>query len=66
MPSHSQTQPATTLQASILVARYAGQPELRERVETAIRVQQNNDQAVLYGVAGALLLEKVVLVSRLR
>ncbi|GLC50720.1 hypothetical protein PLESTB_000412000 [Pleodorina starrii] len=47
--------------ASLLVARYAGKPELREKVEAAIRVQQNNDQAVAYGLAGALLLEKVVL-----
>ncbi|GFR43427.1 hypothetical protein Agub_g4508, partial [Astrephomene gubernaculifera] len=47
--------------ACILVARYAGQPQLRERVEAAVRVQQNNDQAVAYGFAGALILEKVVL-----
>ncbi|EFJ53080.1 hypothetical protein VOLCADRAFT_102702 [Volvox carteri f. nagariensis] len=47
--------------ASLLVARYAGKPELREKMEAAVRVQQNNDQAVAYGMAGALLLEKVVL-----
>ncbi|GIL77586.1 hypothetical protein Vretimale_6819 [Volvox reticuliferus] len=47
--------------ASVLVARYAGKPELREKVEAAVRVQQNNDKAVSYGLAGALLLEKVVL-----
>ncbi|PNH02820.1 histone H3 [Tetrabaena socialis] len=47
--------------ASLLVARYAGKPELRERMEAAIRVQQNNDAAVRYGLAGALILEKVVL-----
>ncbi|KAG2439498.1 hypothetical protein HXX76_004852 [Chlamydomonas incerta] len=47
--------------ASLLVARYAGKPELRQVVEAAVRVQQNNDNAVAYGLAGALLLEKVVL-----
>ncbi|GLI62947.1 hypothetical protein VaNZ11_005801, partial [Volvox africanus] len=47
--------------ASLLLARYAGKPELREKVEAAVRVQQNNDKAVAYGLAGALLLEKVVL-----
>eukprot|EP00198_Chlamydomonas_reinhardtii_P008706 XP_001698043.1 predicted protein [Chlamydomonas reinhardtii] len=47
--------------ASLLVARYAGKPELRQVVEAAVRVQQDNDQAVAYGLAGALLLEKVVL-----
>ncbi len=50
-------------QAALLVARYAGKPELRARVEEAVRVQQNNDNAVRYGLAGALILEKVVLVS---
>ncbi|KAG2501895.1 hypothetical protein HYH03_000393 [Edaphochlamys debaryana] len=49
--------------ASLLVALYAGTPRLRSAMESAIRVQQNNDQAVAFGIAGALLLEKVVLGS---
>lgn len=57
------TTSSSTPQASLLVARYAGKPELRQVVEAAVRVQQDNDQAVAYGLAGALLLEKVVLVS---
>ncbi|KAI8465601.1 MAG: ADP-ribosylation/Crystallin J1 [Monoraphidium minutum] len=45
----------------LLVARYAGSPELMDKVEAAVRVQQNNDRAVLFGKAGAALLERVVL-----
>lgn len=51
--------------AAMVVARYAGRPELPAMVEAAVRVQQNNDEAVKYGLAGALLLEKVVLGSTL-
>ncbi|KXZ52342.1 hypothetical protein GPECTOR_10g975 [Gonium pectorale] len=52
---------ALSASKGVLVARYAGKPELRSKVEAAIRVQQNNDAAVAYGTAGALILEKVVL-----
>jgi len=49
----------------LLVARYAGKPELLAQVEAAIRVQQNNDKAVAYGSAAARILERVVLGSSL-
>ena len=40
---------------------YAGKPELKEKVEEAIRVHQNNDRAVAFGVAAALILERALL-----
>jgi ADP-ribosylglycohydrolase len=40
---------------------YAGKPELKEKVEEAIRVHQNNDVAVAFGVAAAIILERVLL-----
>lgn len=40
---------------------YAGKPELSNKVEEAIRVHQNNDMAVAFGVASARLLEVVLL-----
>lgn len=46
--------------APLLVARYGGQPDFLARTEAAIRVQQNNDEAVAYGLAAAMILEKVV------
>lgn len=70
-PCHAATRRAAPLathpsapvpQAALLVARYAGQPELLPAVEAAIRVQQNNDQAVKFGTDAARVLEKVVLV----
>jgi hypothetical protein len=39
-------------QAAVLVARYAGQPSLKAKVEAAVRVQQNNDNAVRCVVYG--------------
>ncbi|KAF5832232.1 hypothetical protein DUNSADRAFT_11961 [Dunaliella salina] len=45
----------------ILVAKYAGRPECMAKVEEAIRVQQNNDQAVRHGLAAAKIMEKVML-----
>merc|ERR1719473_2501547 len=44
-----------------LVARYAGLPELRTVVEQAIRVVQNTDPAVRWGLAFADVLEGLVL-----
>lgn len=49
----------------LLVARYAGKPELLPMVEAAVRVQQNNDKAAAYGTAAASILERVVLGSSL-
>jgi ADP-ribosylglycohydrolase len=40
---------------------YAGKPELLDKVEEAIRVHQNNDVAVSFGCAAALILERVLL-----
>ncbi|EFJ50062.1 hypothetical protein VOLCADRAFT_89044 [Volvox carteri f. nagariensis] len=47
-----------------LVARYAGQPgRLVGAVDAAVRAQQNNDEAVMYALVAALVLERVVLGS---
>lgn len=46
-----------------MVALLAGKPALQSVVDVAVRTQQNNDAAAAAGLAGALLLEKVVLVS---
>ena len=51
-------------QVPILLARYAGQPDSMQRVEEAIRTQQNNTDAVKYGLTAAKILERVLLVSR--
>ncbi|GLC44011.1 hypothetical protein PLESTB_000219700 [Pleodorina starrii] len=48
-----------------LVARYAGRPGLVKAVDAAVRAQQNNDEAVMYGLVAALVLERVVLGSRI-
>lgn len=47
-----------------LVAAGAGQPQLLELVEDAIRITQDNDAAVAYGVTAARLLSAVVLGNR--
>jgi hypothetical protein len=44
------------------VARYAGTPECMSKCEEAIRVQQNNDAAVMYGLTAAKIMERVILV----
>ncbi|KAL4447697.1 hypothetical protein ABPG75_004916 [Micractinium tetrahymenae] len=44
----------------VVVARYGGTPQLAERVEAAVRSQQNNDTAVAMGQAAAAILERVV------
>lgn len=49
------------VKAPAVVALLAGKPALRSVTEVAVRVQQNNDAAAKAGLAGALLLEKVVL-----
>lgn len=46
-------------QLPVVVAAYAGRPELAAAVETAVRAQQNNATSVMYGTAAAQLLEKV-------
>ncbi|KAG7457161.1 hypothetical protein MATL_G00243580 [Megalops atlanticus] len=44
-----------------IVARYAGKPEMLEKVEDAIRVTQNNDACVTETLAAARLLEHYIL-----
>lgn len=44
----------------MIVARYGGTPQLAERVEAAVRSQQNSDTAVAMGQAAAAILERVV------
>lgn len=44
-----------------IVARYAGQPEMLERVEDAVRVTQNNDESVAVTLAAARFLEHFIL-----
>ncbi len=51
------------LQAPAIVALLAGNPSLSSVDEAAVRVQQDNTPAVQAGLAGAKLLERVVLVS---
>ncbi|KAG1667520.1 hypothetical protein FOA52_013710 [Chlamydomonas sp. UWO 241] len=46
--------------AALIVARYGGTAELAPKMEAAIRVQQNNDDAVKYGLAAAAVLERVI------
>ncbi|MEW5299582.1 MAG: hypothetical protein WDW38_004377 [Sanguina aurantia] len=48
------------VKAPAVVALYHGRPELASKLEEAVRVQQNNTPAVQAGVAGGLILEKVV------
>lgn len=45
----------------IIVARYAGDPKMLSIVADAIRVTQNTDEAVAFGLAGARILENVIL-----
>lgn len=44
-----------------VVCLNAGKPDLKEKVENAIRVHQNNDQAVGFGWAAAQILERALL-----
>lgn len=44
---------------------YAGKPELKSKVEEAVRVHQNNDMAVAFGIAAALLLEHALVEGKL-
>lgn len=44
----------------MIVARYGGTPQLLEKVEEAVRSQQNNGLAVSMGQAAARILERVV------
>lgn len=45
----------------IVVARFAGTPELPAAVEASVRAQQASGDAAMYGLAAARLLERVVL-----
>merc|ERR1712086_249317 len=45
----------------VVVARYKGLPEMLDRVADAIRVTQNTDEAVAFGLAGARILENVII-----
>jgi ADP-ribosylglycohydrolase len=44
-----------------VVGRYAGCPELLDKVTTAVMVHQNNQKAVAFAIASARLLEAVIL-----
>lgn len=44
----------------VVVARFAGQTNFEEKIEEAIRVTNDNDDAVLYGLFAAKVLEKVL------
>eukprot|EP00983_Pelagomonas_calceolata_P010347 336025-Pelagomonas_calceolata.AAC.3 len=61
LPSFLQGPSFALMQVPIIVAKYAGRPECMAKVEEAIRVQQNNDQAVQHGMAAARIMEKVML-----
>ncbi|KAL4424390.1 hypothetical protein ABPG77_005633 [Micractinium sp. CCAP 211/92] len=54
------TQAHAIVKVPVLVARYGGTPQLAERVEAAVRSQQNSDVAVAMGQAAAAILERVV------
>lgn len=60
---HFQTRTHSHPQVPIVVAAYAGSPQLGPAVEAAVRAQQASDDAVAYGLAAARILEKVVLGS---
>jgi hypothetical protein len=49
-------------QVPVCVAKYAGSGELAQRVEAAVRVTQDSNEAVAAAVAAAGVLERVVLV----
>lgn len=49
------------LKSAIVVALYAGSPDLLQRMEEATRVHQNNAVAVEFALATARMLERVVL-----
>ncbi|CAB9507790.1 ADP-ribosylglycohydrolase [Seminavis robusta] len=44
-----------------VVARYHGKPDLVDRLSQAVRVHQNNQKAVAFGIAAARILEAVIL-----
>lgn len=44
-----------------VTCRYAGSPELVEKVTQAIKVHQNNQKAIAFGIASARLLEAILL-----
>lgn len=44
-----------------VTCRYAGTPDLKQKVTDAIRVHQNNKMAIAFGVASARVLEAVLL-----
>ncbi len=44
-----------------IVARYAGDPDLLTKVEEAVRITNNNDEAVAFCLYGARALERVIL-----
>ena len=54
-------QVSATAKLPALVARYAGQADLPAYVETAVRVTNNNDEAVAYALPVAKLMETAVL-----
>ena len=55
------SQANSLIKAVVLAVRYYGLPELNEKVEAAIRVHQNDDKAVEFGLAAAKAVERVIL-----
>ena len=51
----------SVIKAVVITARYYGRPELADKVEQAIRVHQNDDKAVEFGLAAARALERVII-----
>jgi len=56
------SQAISLTKVALLACRYTG-AELRDKCEAATRVHQNNDDAVLYALASAALLERAILGS---
>lgn len=53
------------LKAIPVACLYAGKPDLVQRVTDAVRVHQNNDTAVAFGVATALLVQYILMHGKL-
>ena len=58
------SQAGSLIKAIVVTARYFGRPELLEKVEQAIRVHQNDDLAVQFGLAIAEILETMILTGQ--
>jgi len=61
MGAHDDNQVPSYTKLPPLVACYAGDPSLYDKVEEAIRITSDNDEAVMYSLFGARALEQVIL-----